>query len=122
MPTAGGCCDCQQTVMCQPGPGVPPNDPSFGEPAANWVCEDHRFFGSHCEGSGEIPQGVCEVTEDQAAEIRRRTAWSANMSICYLCGQQVPDDPEGLTLRAHEFHCLYRQTLEAAGTDPANPL
>lgn len=43
MPVAGGCCDCQQTVMCRPGPGVSdPNNPDFGDPTANWLCEDHH--------------------------------------------------------------------------------
>jgi hypothetical protein len=62
---------------------------------------------------------------DEGPYMRVRT--EVEVPICTHCGQVIPCDPlddESVAnaTTTHEAHCQYRQTLEAAGVNPANPI
>lgn len=69
----GICCSCQLPQPIVPK-GVSPEDlddpfilpPEEGE-VGEWVMAIHDAFGSHCKGSGEMPQAVLRE-ETQAAD------------------------------------------------------
>lgn len=71
---AGGCCTCQQTVMCKPrdiDAMYPPYMDDY--PANRWKTCEHKLCGVRCEGSGTIPQGITEpLTEAEAQSVLGR--------------------------------------------------
>lgn len=71
----GVCCECQSVRRIVPKSFSPEDDgilsflpPEEGE-VGEWVMATHDAFGSHCSGSGTMPQAVLRE-ETQAAATR----------------------------------------------------
>lgn len=67
----GVCCTCQSThPVRHKGRGADDDllgfrDEDFDGEAGEWVMDTHDAFGSHCDGSGTMPQALVKESSDR---------------------------------------------------------